>query len=85
MFDFVADGRNEPPRLGSMTRSAMMDTEGALTFDALPGGTRMRWSWDLRPRGLFRLIMPLVGLLGRRQERAIWGESQRLLESEPRA
>jgi len=40
----------------------------------------MRWSWDVRPRGLLRLITPLVGMMGRRQERVIWGGLKRLLE-----
>jgi uncharacterized protein YndB with AHSA1/START domain len=69
-----------PRRLASRTRSSMMETAGALTFDAVSGGTRMRWSWDVRPRGMLRLITPLVGVLGRRQERAIWAGLKQLLE-----
>lgn len=41
----------------------------------------MRWSWDVRPRGALKLLTPLVGLLGRRQERAIWSELKRVLEA----
>ena len=75
--------RVERPRLlASTTRSSMMETKGALTFDPVLGGTRMRWSWDVRPRGLLKLITPLVGWLGRRQERAIWGELKWLVESQ---
>jgi len=74
--------RFERPRvLGSKTRSSMMATEGTLIFDAVAGGTRMRWSWDVRPRGVLKLITPLVGVMGRRQERAIWSELKRLLEA----
>ncbi len=69
-----------PRRLASVTRSSMMETEGALTFDSVPGGTRMRWSWDVRPRGALRLMTPLVGVIGRRQEQGIWGNLKRLLE-----
>jgi hypothetical protein len=58
-----------------------METTGALTFESVSdGGTRMRWSWDVRPRGIFRLLTPLVGTLGRRQEQAIWAGLKRLLE-----
>jgi len=75
--------RFERPRLlASTTRSSAMLTEGELTFEPVDGGTRMRWSWDVRPRGAVKLITPLIGWLGRRQEHAIWGELKRLLESQ---
>src|SRR5690348_3386997 len=44
IVEFTAFER--PRRLASVTRSSMMQTEGALTFDPVVGGTRMRWSWD---------------------------------------
>ena len=71
-----------PRRLASVARSSMMETEGALTFESVPGGTRMRWSWEVRPRGALRLMAPLVGVIGRRQEQRIWGNLKRLLEAE---
>ena len=74
-------GYERPRRLASVTRSSMMETEGALTFESAPGGTRMRWSWEVRPRGALRLMAPLVGVIGRRQEQSIWGNLKRLLES----
>ena len=74
-------GFERPRRLESNTTSPMMETEGALRFDPVPGGTRMRWWWDVRPRGVLRLMSPLVGVLGRRQEQAIWGGLKRLLAS----
>jgi hypothetical protein len=74
--------RFERPRLlASRTISSMMETEGALTFESVAAGTRMRWSWDVRPRGALKLLTPLVGLLGRRQEWAIWSELKRVLEA----
>ena len=68
-------------RLGSVTRSSMMETEGALSFESVPSGTRMCWSWNVRPRGAMKLMAPFVGPIGRRQERGIWGRLKRLLES----
>ena len=68
-------------RLGSVTRSSMMETAGALTFESGPAGTRMCWSWDVRPRGAMKLMAPFIGTIGRRQERGIWGSLKRLLES----
>ena len=74
-------GFDRPRRLASVTRSSMMETEGALMFESVPGGTLMRWSWDVRLRGAMRVMTPLVGAIGRRQELGIWGALKRLLES----
>ena len=74
-------GYERPRRLGSVTRSSMMETEGALTFESVPGGTRMCWSWEVWPRGVLKLMAPIVGAIGRRQEQRIWGNLKRLLES----
>ena len=68
-------------RLAAVTRSSMMETEGGLTFESVPGGTRLRWSWEVRPRGLLKLMALLVGVIGRRQEQSVWGNLKRLLES----
>ena len=74
-------GYERPRRLASSTHMSSMDTRGALTFDPVPEGTRMRWSWDVRPRGPLRPIPALVELIGRRQEQGIWGPLERLLET----
>jgi uncharacterized protein YndB with AHSA1/START domain len=73
---------DRPRRLASATHSSMMDTVGAITLEPSADGTRMRWRWDVRPHGLLRLIPPVVGLFGRRQERSIWGNLKHLLESD---
>jgi hypothetical protein len=52
-----------------------------LTFDAVPDGTRLRWSEQVRLKGGLRLLTPLVIRLGRRQEQAIWTRMKRQLES----
>jgi menaquinone-dependent protoporphyrinogen oxidase len=75
-------GFERPRRLASATHSSMMDTVGALTLEPADGGTRMRWSWDVQPRGFLRLMPWVVGFVGRRQERDIWGSLKRMLESE---
>jgi hypothetical protein len=64
-----------------MTRLASMEIRGDLSFDRVPEGMRMRWRWDVRPRGLTRLLGPLIEAIGRRQERAIWTNLKRLLEA----
>ncbi|WP_329475208.1 SRPBCC family protein [Kribbella sp. NBC_01484] len=74
-----------PHRLGSVTHMQAMDIEGALTFDPTSEGTRMSWAWNLHPHGAAALIHPLVVAVGRRQERAIWGELKRYLEDNQQA
>ena len=71
-----------PQRLTSATHMSTMDIQGTLTFDPVPEGTRMRWSWQLEPRGMLKLMTPVVVLIGRRQERAIWTGLKRYLEAQ---
>jgi uncharacterized protein YndB with AHSA1/START domain len=71
-----------PRRLASSTRMAAMDIRGTLTFEPVPEGTRMGWHWELAPRGLVKLLTPLVARLGRRQEEAIWAGLKRCLEEQ---
>lgn len=69
-----------PTRLASSTHMSAMDIHGTLTFDPVPAGTRMRWAWVITPRGLLKLMRPLVARLGKRQERAIWAGLKSYLE-----
>jgi hypothetical protein len=61
-----------------------MDIEGALTLEPVVEGTRMRWRWELKPRGALKLIGPIIARIGERQEREIWMGLKRLLEDEAR-
>ena len=72
-----------PRRLGSRTKMPGADVQGGLTFDPDPVGTRLTWSWELRPHGVLRLAAPLIGVIGRRQEAATWNRLKQLLESRP--
>jgi hypothetical protein len=60
-----------PHRLGSLTTSSMMETTGVLTLTAEGDETVMGWDWQVRPKGWFRLLGPLVRPLGGRMERRI--------------
>jgi hypothetical protein len=75
-------GYDRPRQLASTTRLSTMDIEGTLSFDPVPAGTRMRWSWDLHPRGLLKLATPVVARIGRRQEQSIWMNLKRVLEGQ---
>ncbi len=70
-----------PSRLGSATAMANADIRGVLTFEPAPGGTRMAWSWELRPRGVAKLLAPLIARAGRRQEEEVWAALKRHLEA----
>jgi carbon monoxide dehydrogenase subunit G len=75
-------GYQRPRRLASTSRLSTMDIEGTLTFDPVAAGTRMRWSWRMRPRGLLKLLTPVVARIGRRQEENIWTSLKHLLEGQ---
>jgi hypothetical protein len=74
-------GYERPRRLASTTRLSGMAIRGTLSFDPVPGGTRMRWSWDLKPHGLLKLMTPLVTRIGARGEWAIWTSLKQFLEA----
>ena len=74
-------GYERPRRLASRTRLSNMDIEGNLSFEPVAGGTRMRWLWELKPRGALRLMSPLIARMGRRQEQTIWTNLKRVLEA----
>jgi hypothetical protein len=75
-------GFERPRMLASMTRMSSMDIRYTLTFEPDSEGTRMRWVGDVEPKGFLRLIAPLVGWMGRRQELRIWTGLKRLLEGQ---
>jgi uncharacterized membrane protein len=76
-------GYERPRQLTDSIQLSTMDIRGGFTFDPVPAGTRMRWSWELLPRGVFKLLTPLVARIGRRQEQRIWGDLKRVMEAQP--
>jgi hypothetical protein len=85
VFDFVADERNEPRYNPRICRAEKLSPgpvgRGTLRFDPVANGTRMGWSWGVRPRGLYRLLTPVIVRVGRRQEQENWGGLKRFLEA----
>ena len=69
-----------PSRLDSATRMQSTQILGGLEFDPVDGGTRMRWSWEIKPLGGLRLLGPLISRIGRRQEHRTWSALKRRLE-----
>ncbi len=74
-----------PRQLASTTQMVAMDIQGTLTFDPIPEGTRMRWSWEVEPHCVFKLMTPLIGRMGQRQEETIWASLKRYLEAQERS
>lgn len=78
-------GYHRPGWLASRTTMAQADIAGMLTFVPVPGGTKMRWAWVVRPKGAARLLTPVISRIGRRQELAIWTAMKRYLEAHPQS
>ena len=70
-----------PRRLASAIHMPAVEIAGTLGFDPVANGTRMGWSWVVRPRGLYRLLTPVIARVGRRQEQENWGGLKRFLEA----
>jgi hypothetical protein len=68
---------------GTIRGLPLMDVESAETFEPVGGGTRMRWAWEIKPRGAVgRLMAPVFArILGRRLDRA-FAKIKRVLEGE---
>ena len=65
-------GFERPTRIASTSRMSTADFSGTLTFTPAPGGTRLRWSWEVRPKGVLRLASPVLARIGAMQERQMW-------------
>jgi hypothetical protein len=76
-------GFERPRHMESTSHLSTMDLDGGLTFEPVPGGTRMSWAWNVRPTGFLAWLRPLVGAIGSRNERRIWTGLKRHLERAP--
>ncbi len=74
---------DRPRLLASTTTMQQADISYTLTFEPAAGGTRMRWSGQVRPKGAFRLLGPVITWMGIRQEQRIWASLKEHLEAAP--
>ena len=72
---------DRPRRLATSIRSSYLDVDGTLTFSQAHGGTRMRWSWNMRLRGAMRALSPVVRAIGPRWEYRNWVGLKQFMES----
>lgn len=63
---------HRPHRLRTFVRSSYLEVDGVLTFAPVDGGTRLRWDWDMGLVGPWRLLSPLLRVVGPRWERRNW-------------
>lgn len=76
-------GYDRPELFATTTTMAQADISYTLRFEPAAAGTRMRWSGQVRPKGAFRLLGPLITWLGIRQEQRIWTALKDHLEAAP--
>lgn len=74
---------DRPRLLASTATMKQADIEYVLRFEPVAAGTRMMWSGQVRPKGAFRLLGPLIIWLGRHQEQRIWQSMKKHLEGAP--
>ena len=71
-----------PRRLGSTSHISNMDINGTLLFEPQGQSTKLKWLWNIEPRGFLKLLGPMVRRMGERQELAIWTGLKKLMEAE---
>jgi hypothetical protein len=76
-------GYDRPALFATTTTKAQADISYTLRFEPVAAGTRTRWSGQVRPRGAFRLLGPLITWMGIRQERRTWASLKRHLAAVP--
>ncbi|HYM97134.1 MAG TPA: SRPBCC family protein [Candidatus Sulfotelmatobacter sp.] len=74
---------DRPRRLGSSTHISNMDINGTLIFEAQGNSTKMKWLWNIEPRGFLKLLGPIVRRMGERQESANWNSLKSVMEAQP--
>jgi hypothetical protein len=80
-MDIEYTGFDRPRLIASTTHMSTADFSGTLTFTPAPSGTRLRWSWRTRPKGVVRLAAPVLARVGARQERRMWTRLRDHLEA----
>jgi uncharacterized protein YndB with AHSA1/START domain len=75
--------RYERPNLfGTCSVMAGSMVVGELRLEPVASGTRFSWDWDVTLAGPAKILSPLVAIVGRRQERAIWAGLKDWLEND---
>ena len=70
-----------PRRLGSTSHISNMNINGTLLFEPQGQSTKLKWLWNIEPRGFLKLLGPMVRRMGKRQELAIWTGLKKVMEA----
>jgi hypothetical protein len=74
-------GFDRPHLLASRSVMTGAVVTGQVRCKPIVGGTRLRWEWEITVPSLARVVGPVVGFIGRRQERVIWTGLKHVLEA----
>jgi uncharacterized protein YndB with AHSA1/START domain len=72
-----------PQRLAGRTLKGPIAVQSTETFASVPEGTHFRWVMELEPRGLLKLLSPLIARMMGRNLDTLLANIKRLLEAEP--
>jgi polyketide cyclase/dehydrase/lipid transport protein len=72
---------DRPRRIAETIRMSNMNINGVLTFERVSGGTCMSWLWDLEPRGVYKMLGPVIRRIGERQELRVWSQLKKVMEA----
>jgi hypothetical protein len=75
-------GFERPCEMASRSVMGRNRVTGRLRFDPVASGTRLSWDWGVEVGRGARVLDPLVAVIGRRQERAIWGGLKHYMEND---
>ena len=73
---------DRPRRLASTAHLSSMDITGTLLFEPQGQSTKMKWLWNIEPRGFMKLLGPIVRRMGERQELANWTGMKKVIEAQ---
>jgi uncharacterized protein YndB with AHSA1/START domain len=76
-------GYDRPRLLASTTTMKQADIDYTLMFEPVAAGTRMQWAGQVKPKGVLRLLGPLITWIGVRREQRIWASLKTHLENAP--
>lgn len=74
-------GFDRPRLLASRSIMTGAVATGQVRFEPIASSTRFLWDWKVTVPGIAHLAEPVVGFVGRRQERAIWTGLEHILEA----
>jgi hypothetical protein len=66
----------------TMTASSST-VRGTLRFERVADGTRLRWCWNVRPVGIWRVMGPVLVRMGERRQLRMWTRLKEYLETTP--